>query len=222
MTIVGWGADEEAWVRDHLIIPGETTQPEVWDELDAVLRDAGVEIAAIDSGYNATQVYKFVEKRRWCFATKGVTGMGRPLVEDDKKRRQRLRVKRKKGVPVEPVGVDGGKAMLYARLKQTAPGKGYIHFPQEPAFDDEYFAQLAAEKLVTRYKGYRPFSEWVKMRPRNEALDCLLLALVALRLSGVEVKQIAEKQKNTDDRAREPSVVSTTGGVTLRGWKRGS
>ena len=42
VTIVGWGADEEAWVRDHIIIPGETTQPEVWDELDAVLRDAGV------------------------------------------------------------------------------------------------------------------------------------------------------------------------------------
>ena len=220
-TIVVWGADEEAWVRDHLIIPGETTQPEVWDELDAVLRDAGVDVAAVDSGYNATQVYKFVEKRRWCFATKGVTGMGRPLIEDDKKRRQRLRVKRKKGVPVEPVGVDGGKAMLYARLKQTAPGKGYIHFPQEPAFDDEYFAQLASEKLVTRFKGYRPFSEWVKTRPRNEALDCLLLALVALRLSGVEVKQVAEKQKTTDDHAREQSVVSATGGVTLAGWKRG-
>ena len=31
--------------------------------------------------------------------------------------------------------------------------RGYIHFPRESAFDDEYFAQLAAEKLVTRFKG---------------------------------------------------------------------
>ena len=195
-TIVSWGVEEEAWVRDHLILPGETTQPEVWDELDATLRELGVDVAAIDSGYNASQVYAFVEKRRWCFATKGVTGMGRPLVEDEKRRRQRLRVKRKRGVPVEPIGVDGGKAMLYARLKLIEPGKGYVHFPQEPAFDDEYFAQLAAEKLVTRFKGYRPFSEWVKTRPRNEALDCLLLALAALRLSGIDLKKRTEQHNN--------------------------
>lgn len=218
-TIVGWGAEEEAWVRDHLIIPGETTQPEVWDELDAVLREAGVQVAAIDSGYNATQVYKFVESRRWCFATKGVTGMGRPLIEDDKRRRQRLRVKRKKGVPVEPIGVDGGKAMLYARLKLTAPGKGYIHFPQEPAFDDEYFAQLAAEKLVTRFKGYRPFAEWVKTRARNEALDCLLLALVAKRLANVDVEERIRMCAVADATGIKPSMSAT--GISLSTWKRG-
>ena len=31
-------------------------------------------------------------------------------------------------------------------------------------------------------------AEWVQTRPRNEALDCLLLALVALRLSGLDLK----------------------------------
>lgn len=186
-TLADWGAGEECWVRDHLILPGDTTQPEVWQELHDVLLEAGVAVAAIDSGYNASQVYDFVGKRRWCFATKGVTGMGRPLIEDEKKRRQRLRVKRKRGIPVEPIGVDGGKALLYARLKITAPGAGYIHFPQEPAFDDEYFAQLAAEKLVTKYKGHRPFAEWVQTRPRNEALDCLLLSVVAMRLAHVDL-----------------------------------
>jgi phage terminase large subunit GpA-like protein len=64
------------------------------------------------------------------------------------------------------------------------PGPAYLHFPRDPAFDDEYFAQLAAEKLVTKIKGTRPFQEWVQTRPRNEALDCLLYALAALRLSG--------------------------------------
>ena len=219
-TIADFGAGEECWVRDHLIIPGDTTQPEVWEELHSVLKDAGVQAAAIDSGYNATQVYAFVEKRRWCFAIKGVEGMGRPLVEDEKKRRQRLRVKRKRGVPVEPIGVDGGKATLYARLKLPAPGPGYIHFPQEPAFDDEYFAQLAAEKLVTRFKGYRPFSEWVKTRARNEALDCLVYALVALRLAGG-----VRLQPNKTDPAPEiprPNHFTSTGTVTLGNWKRGA
>lgn len=189
LTVADWGAGEEAWVRDHIILPGDTTRPEVWAELDAVLSGLQVKVAAIDSGYNASQVYAFVEKRRWCFATKGVTGMGRPLIEDEKKRRQRLRVKRKRGIPVEPVGVDGGKALLYARLKQPAPGPGFVHFPREPAFDDEYFAQLGAEKLVTKFKGYRPITEWVKTRARNEALDCLLLALVAMRLAGGDLSR---------------------------------
>jgi phage terminase large subunit GpA-like protein len=183
-SIVGWGAGEEAWLLDHIILPGDTARPEVWTDLDDALKDARVQVAAIDSGFNASMVYDFVDKRRWCMAIKGVTGMGRPLVEDEKKRRQRLRARRKKGAFVEPIGVDQGKALVYSRLKLTRTGTGYIHFPRDPAFDDEYFAQLAAEKLVTKVRGTRPFQEWVQTRPRNEALDCLLYALAALRLSG--------------------------------------
>jgi len=222
LTVVDWGKGEEGWVRDHVILPGDTAQPQVWEELAETLADYEVKVCAIDSGYNASQVYAFVARRRWCFATKGVTGMGRPLVEDEKKRRQRLRVKRKRGVPVEPIGVDGGKGMLYARLKQMEPGPGYLHFPQEPAFDDEYFAQLAAEKLVTRFKGHRPIQEWVQTRARNEALDCLILALVALRLSGVTIKDApvavdAEKAPKTES-APPPRRIKPAGGFSVKRW----
>lgn len=205
-TIADWGAGEECWLHDHIIIPGDTTQAHVWEELHDVLTEAGVQLAAIDSGYNASQVYAFVQPRRWCYATKGVSGMNRPLIEDEKKRRQRLRVKRKRGIPVEPLGVDGGKALLYARLKLTAPGPGYVHFPQEPAFDDEYFAQLAAEKLVTKFKGHRPFAEWVQTRPRNETLDCLLLALVAMRLAGTNLQKQTAGNDPAEEK-REPSPI---------------
>jgi phage terminase large subunit GpA-like protein len=183
-SIVAWGPGEEGWLIDHLILPGDTARPEVWENLHDALTDAGIAFAAIDSGYNTSMVYAFTEKRRWSVAVKGITGMGRPLIEDEKKRRQRLRNRRKKAAHVEPLGVDQGKALLYARLKLPVPGPAYLHFPRDPAFDDEYFAQLAAEKLVTKIKGTRPFQEWVQTRPRNEALDCLLYALAALRLSG--------------------------------------
>ena len=73
--------------------------------------------------------------------------------------------------------------------------RGYIHLPRESAFDDKYFAQLAAENLVTRFKGYRPLAEWVQTRARNEALDCLLLALVAMRLSGKNLKLFGALQQ---------------------------
>ena len=219
ITIVDWGQGEEGWVRDHLILPGDTAQPQVWEELHDTLTDQEVRAAAVDSGYNASQVYAFVVKRRWCFATKGVTGMSRPLVEDEKKRRQRLRVKRKRGIPVEPIGVDGGKGLLYSRLKLTEPGPGYLHFPREPAFDDEYFAQLAAEKLVTKFKGHRPIAEWVQMRPRNETLDCLLLALAALRLSGVDVQRTGENKK-TEHPAMQPGAVAVPGATGLGSNRR--
>jgi phage terminase large subunit GpA-like protein len=183
-SIVGWGEGEEAWLLDHLIVDGDTARPEVWLDMHDALQDAGVQIAAIDAGFNTSMVYAFVEKRRWAMAVKGVTGLHRPLIEDQKRRLQRLRQRRKRGQPVEPLGVDQGKALIYARAKLMTPGPGYIHFKRDAAFDDEYFAQLAAEKLVTKIKGTRPFQEWVQTRPRNEALDCLVYALAACRLSG--------------------------------------
>ena len=182
-SIVAWGEGEEGWLLDHLILPGDTAAEAVWSDLDFALSDAGVEYAAIDAGYNATQVHAFVGPRTWTRAVKGVAGTGRPLIEDEKIRRQRLRRARKRGVQVEPLGVDQGKALIYARLKLHQPGPGYLHFPRNPAFDDEYFAQLAAEKLVTRFRGTRPLLEWIQTRNRNEALDCLNYALAAMRLS---------------------------------------
>jgi len=213
-SIVAWGDGEEAWLIDHLIIPGDTTAPDVYLELLEELKEYGVRVAAIDSGFNASAVYEFVKPRAWCFAVKGVQGMARPVVEDDKKRRQRLRVKRKKGAPVEPVGVDGAKVTIYQRLKLQKPGAGYVHFPQSAAFDDEYFQQLGAEKLVTRIKGTRPFQEWIKTRARNEALDCLVYALAALRLAGTKPQgRIIEGEcvvVNAEPQPKKPESPTTT------------
>jgi len=189
VTIDGWGKDEENWTLDHIIIPGDTAQQEVWDDLHIILTDAGIRLAAIDSGYNTSMVYAFCEKRKWCVAIKGVEGAGRPLIEDERKRKSRMRIKRKRGVHVEPIGVDQGKALVYSRLKNKNPGPGYIHYPQESAFDDEYFAQLTAEKLVTKIKGTRPFSMWVKTRPRNEAIDCKVYSFAAMRLCAVDLSK---------------------------------
>ena len=206
-SIVAWGEGEEAWLLEHVILPGDTAQPAVWIELADVLAEAGVQFACIDSGYNTSMVYEFVKLRAWCRAIKGLPGTGRPLVEDEKIRRQRLRRQRKTGVRPEPLGVDQGKALLYARLKQMQPGPGYIHFPRQPAFDDEYFAQLAAEKLVTKFRGTRPVQEWVQTRPRNETLDCLNYALAACRLSGKKLDVPAAVQTPVPPPPADPAHV---------------
>lgn len=182
-TIVGWGAGEEAWAIDHIILPGDTTQPDVWRDLHDALTEAGVHIACVDARYNTSVVHDWCERRAWAVPIMGYDGMGRPLVEDERRRAQRLRARRKRARPAEPIGVDQAKTLIYGRLKLTEPGPGYIHFPKTPAFDDEYFAQLAAERLVTKVRGTRPFQEWVQLRPRNEALDCMNYNLAAMRLA---------------------------------------
>lgn len=219
-TVIDFEASEEAWIVQHLIIPADTAVIEEWKKLEDELLEWGVQYCAIDSGYNTSLVYEFCEKRKWCIPVKGVSGMGRPLIEDKTKRRQRLRKRRKKGMPVEPLGVDQGKTLVYARLKfdnpttyevdkssgeitatHREPRPGYIHFNNDACFDDEYFNQLTAEKLVTKKRAGREIQEWKKERARNEALDCFVYALAAYRLSSdritVKPKQVQlEKAEN--------------------------
>lgn len=204
-TVVLWLEDERAYALDHLIIPGDTARHDVYEQATEALCSAGVEFAACDSGYLADMVYAWCGKNRWIIPIKGMPGMGRPLIEDERKRRQRLRNRRRKGMPVEPIGVDQGKAIIYARLKLTEPGKGYIHFPNWPAFDDEYFAQLAAEKLVTKVRGTRPFQEWIQTRSRNEALDCMVYALAACRLYGNKAPQKVTEKTDQAEQAKTPT-----------------
>jgi len=212
-TIIDWHTGEEAYVMEHLIVPGDTAQPEVWARFAEEIGTWNIAALAVDSGYNTSMVYAFVEKRRWAVAVKGVPGSGRPLVEDEKARRQRLRRQRKKGITVHMVGDDQAKALIYSRLKITEAGPGYIHFPRDPAFDDEYFAQLTAEKLVTKIRGTRPYVEWVQTRPRNETLDCFKYALAALRLYGADLKKLAEIRNNE-------TPAETTGASNWRGIPR--
>ena len=183
-SVWGFGAGEEAWALAHHILPGDTATQDVWDDLADLLLESGISRAGIDSGYNTSMVTTFCAPRPWCTPTKGIPGNARPLIEDERRRKMRLRRRRKKGDPVEPLGVDQGKALIYARLKLPTPGPGYIHFPASPDFDDEYFLQLAAEELRTKVRNGRPFTEWVQIRPRNEALDCAVGSLAICRLAG--------------------------------------
>lgn len=219
-SIVGWSDGEQCWLVDHLIIPGDTAMPEVWRDLEEELTDIGVAMAAVDAGYNTSMVDAFCERKGWAVPIKGVPGMNRPLIEDERKRRQRKRTRRRKGMPKEPIGVDGGKALLFARLKIIEPGPGYIHFPVHPAFDDEYFAQIAAEKLVTKIKNGRPFQQWIQTRPRNESLDCLLYALAALRLLAPDLDAIQKRQqvKPKEPVKRKPKNQGNAGGFGSEGW----
>ena len=197
---VGWGDKEESWGLDYVVLAGDTAQGNVWDDLTETLNDLKPDGVVIDSGYNTQLVYDYVAKRRFCWAIKGQSGMGLPLIQDAQKRAMRLRRRRQRAVTPEPVGVDQGKAIIMSRLQLSDPGPGYMHFPAEAEYDDEFFMQLCAEKLVTRYTKGRPRQEWVQTRPRNEALDVRVYGLACLRLLGNKTtrRAHAEKVEKTD------------------------
>jgi len=207
IEIVGHGRDQETWSLDYRVLYGDPSSPQVWGQLDAVLSETwdhprGVEMpircACIDSGgHHTNAVYTFVKPRegRRVFAIKGVGGEGKPQVgKPSKNNRQSVRL--------FPVGVDGIKELVYSRLKIKEPGPGYCHFPQGRG--DEYFAQLTAEKMVTRFKkGYKR-REWVQTRPRNEALDCRVYAIAALGIMNLNLNSLANRFAKAAERQDEP------------------
>jgi len=113
------------------------------------------------------------------FATVGRAGAGRPIISAPAAKRQG---RSHRPVKLFTVGVDEAKGILFARLKDREPGPGCCHFPVGRGYDSEYFQQLTAEKRVIRHvKGF-PKAEWIKVRARNEALDCRVQAHAALCL----------------------------------------
>lgn len=222
VEVLGHGRDEETWSIDHAIIYGDPSTPALWSDLDAYLSQAfekddgttfGIRCACIDSGGHYTQaVYNFVRPResRRIFAIKGVGGEGKAIVG----RPSRNNIGK---IRLFPVGVDTAKEIIYSRLKITQPGPGFCHFPAR--YDDEYFEQLTAEQIVTRFsKGFRK-REWKKVRARNEALDLRVYAIAAYALLNTNInalidrkqKQVEDAPKRTQRRMRQNNFAT--------GWK---
>jgi phage terminase large subunit GpA-like protein len=94
------------------------------------------------------------------------------------------------GLKLWTVSVSTWKADLYRRLwlgrgDAADYPPGWVHLPQ--AIEPEWIKQLVAEQLRT-VKDRRGFArqEWAKLRDRNEALDCAVLARAALWLLGAD------------------------------------
>lgn len=195
IEVKGWGIGEECWSLDYRIFYGDPAQDAVWRELDAYLlkpihSKLGVQLniacVCVDSGGHHTQaVYEFCASRaiRGVFAVKGINQMAKPLVgRPSKNNRYRLRL--------YPIGTDTAKEVIYSRLRITEPGAGYFHFPLQR--DREYFLQLTGEKQVTRFTRGVARREWIKIRSRNEVLDCTVYALAAFKLLNPDLAQLAE------------------------------
>ena len=226
-TLIGWGRDDESWVIDHKTFYGDPSTPQLWTDLDSFLgseftnvagRKMTIRAACVDSGGHFTNsVYTYCKKNmgRRIFAIKGVGGEGRAIAG----RPSKNNVVR---CPLFPIGVHTVKELLYTRLRIAEEGPGYVHFSDE--LPDEYFRQLTAEKIVTRYhKGFKK-REFVKVRPRNEALDCFAYAIAAYSILGVNVNSMASRieqmpQKKAAPKPKPERFIPSRGGGFVNAWR---
>jgi len=165
LQVVGWGRDEESWVVDYRVIWGDPSGPRVWADLDLALQatyvhtrvvpDLPVRAVAIDTGGHHTKAaYEFC-RTRLARRIWAIKGRGGPGIPVWPRRPTRTN---KGKIPLFIVGVDSVK-------------------------DAEYFRQLTAERVVTRFEKGRPIQSWQPKQDgeRNEALDTFVYASAALQ-----------------------------------------
>lgn len=201
--VIGWGAGEESWVVDYKIFNDDPAQPECWLKLDHWLKSMRytrgdgtqlrIKATCIDSGgHHSSEVHKFCKSKqaRRIYSVKGAAGAR--LIWPGRSSRTK-----NSGEKVYIVGVDTAKDMVYSRLnivprsdpkRIDEPQPGRIHFPVPDEasgtalINDDYYDQLTAEVVITRYKNGKPYRVWDNpQKRRNEALDTFGYAIAALR-----------------------------------------
>lgn len=223
VEIVAWGHGEESWSIDYQVLWGDPDQDEVWDDLDDLLlhttwkHESGADLKVLGAGFdtggtggNTQSAYEQLRARRSrrIFAMKGVGGWDKPIVSAPS-RKQSGKSKRK--VDLYNVGSDWGKLTVMRRLALERVGGGYCHFPSDR--EAEWYQQLTAEKMVTRYvKGFA-VREWHKIRDRNEGLDCRVYALAALKILNPsfrahERRLLGAQAGTLERRAQEPPAAA--------------
>jgi phage terminase large subunit GpA-like protein len=197
VSVWGWASGYESWLIEHLVISGSPGEDATWDELAEIKRqiwpreDGGAQritTMAVDTGGEFTSdAYRQIKRLGdpLLMACRGVEGWNANVMVSRASRTTR----QVRGVELRNVASAPIKAELYRRLwlARTDEGfpPGWVHLPV--GIEPEWIKQLVAEQLVT-VRDRRGFAhrEWQKLRERNEALDCAVLARAALHELGAD------------------------------------
>ena len=223
--LVGWGEDSESWSLEVGELYGDTSELEVYMELEDVRNQLwthpsgqkmSVRMSFIDSGYNTSTVYEYVKscKSKAIKAIKGMSGK-RPILEEVNKKLKRREYKNK--LKPEILGVDTAKVKLHNQLNTPKPGRSYCHFGTHN--EEEFFLQITAEELRTKFvKGFAVL-EWFNTRARNEATDTRVYAYAAYLKDRVDFQKEYDKLHNKSHQSGDASKVKARRKVRM-GRKR--
>ncbi len=209
--VAALGIGKESWSIDIGSIPGDTADMGPngpWMQAhellarrypDAFGRTRGIDMMAIDSGYNTQAVYDFVRRHHNAMAVKGVAGPHTPVLAQAKKEEVTQGGKlNRRGIRLWRVGAWRIKSELYGYLRKEPPKAanadwplGYCHFTAE--HPEHFFKELVAEHLVTRTRNGRAVMEWVETGP-NHHLDTRVYLMAAAEWKGLSRLTVGDWQ----------------------------
>lgn len=217
-----WGPGEEAWLVYRFILMGdpasEVLRRKVGAELQKQFTRADGLVMRVDrwgwdsGGHYTDEVYG--ESLRhgvlWVIPTKGASVYGKPIANMP-------RTRNKSKVYLTEIGTDNAKELIYSRLKlplDTAKSQageaqpGVVHLPaNDDVCDESEVRQLVSEVKVPKITQGKRVLRWDNQGRRNEALDCLVGALAALRISqqrfGLDLDVLAAEPRPGGDAAAD-------------------
>ncbi|MCU0806372.1 MAG: phage terminase large subunit family protein [Candidatus Contendobacter sp.] len=211
VLLLGWGRNNVVWLLDYQELPADPTRPGDWQALDEHLltpfrnsRGASIKVtaAAVDCGYLTDDVLYFTRARRGrIIAVKGASQSNRSLIGKPSKVDYTWRGSViKQGAEIYLIGGDTAKHWLFARLasdRKHPPQERQIRFPE--GLDDSFYVMLTAESWDPNKR------RWIKLRPRNEALDTFCYAVAAAMQPAVRVQTWREGHWAKLEAALEPA-----------------
>lgn len=254
--VYGFGKSDEIYLIDFRLFEGDTNKNLVFSNLSNFLLNEkyttvngaqiGIRSIAIDSGYNANRVARYVRDlkdvdhaNRTIMAIKGDANYTAGILE------KQARIYKGSGQLYFRVGVNPAKDHIALLLQNPDPGENYLHIPislpVRPALGERFVEketlyQLTGEKKVYEFKGTRRIGTWKAMRDRVEALDCFVYAYAALMALGPntfhklgdladKVALLESEPGNAEIKAQEITETKNNiinPGVRLHGAKQGN
>lgn len=206
----GWGDEEECWLISKTIVFGRYDAEETLLRVDEVIRSQftrrdGTKMSVGRWGWDTGGIDPDVVYKRslklgplWVIPFKGSSTYGGPVADIP-------RTRNKQKVFLTMIGTDTAKDLIYNRLQlepdPVNPVPGAIHFPADAEiFGETEARQIVSEVLIPKLINGRVVYRWDNQKRRNEALDCWVYALGALRFSmsrfQLNLKALTEAMKS--------------------------
>lgn len=212
LRVWAFGKHEEKWLVYRRVLTGDPASTELLRQVGLELhrqftRADGTKMSVMrwcwDSGGHHSETVRAQSRKHglhWVIPIFGASTYGKPIANFPRKK------DKKSKTYLTEVGTDNAKEVLYNRLKLQPDGNrpvpGLIHFPADDSICDmDELKQLTSEtKKWVLVKGRRVL-RWDASKKRNEALDCLVYALAALRISqerfGLDLDLLASQNPET-------------------------